>query len=146
MTSQDPDLGALLREALSMQEKLAGARSAVAGEELEGSSGGGAVKIKVTGEMEFRSVSIDAAAVDLSDLTMLEDLLLAALHDAVGKVAALNESNMASVGLSGVDLDALGLGGLMGGLGLGGSGDPGDGEPSGKASHQSSPRADGGAG
>jgi DNA-binding protein YbaB len=72
------------------------------------------VKVRVTGGMEFVAVSIDPAAVDPDDVGMLEDLVLAAIHDATAKAAELSEQAM-----GGFD-----IGGALGGLGgLGGLGD-----------------------
>lgn len=53
---------------------------------LEGSSGGGLVRIEMTGAKEILSVRIDPAAVDPSDVEMLQDLVLAALSDATRQV------------------------------------------------------------
>ena len=83
------------------------AQATAAEQVVEGQAGGGAVKIRVTGGMEFMSVSIDPAAVDPADVSMLEDLVLAAIHDAVAKV---NEISQQAVG----GLDLGGLGGLFG--------------------------------
>ncbi|HEV2368717.1 MAG TPA: YbaB/EbfC family nucleoid-associated protein [Acidimicrobiales bacterium] len=57
--------------------------------EVTGQSGGGAVRITMTGDFEVRSVQIEPAAVDPDDISMLEDLVLAALHDATGAARRL---------------------------------------------------------
>ena len=106
---KQPDMNQLLKQAQKMQEQLMEARAQAAEQEVEGQSGGGVVKVRVTGGMEFRGVSIDPAAVDPDDVAMLEDLVLAAIHDAMAKVEKLNESAM-----GGFDLGGLG-GGLLGG-------------------------------
>jgi DNA-binding protein YbaB len=100
------DLGSLFGAANDM---LA-AQQAAAEEEVIGSAGGGAVQITVTGAGEFTNVRLTADAVDPSDITMLEDLILAALHDAMGQVQQLQSSAM-----GGLDIGS--LGGLLGGLG-----------------------------
>ena len=105
---KQPDMNALLKQAQQMQEQLMEARASAAEQEVEGQAGGGVVKVRVTGAMEFRSVSIDPAAVDPDDVGMLEDLVLAAIHDAMAKAEKLNESAM-----GGFDLGGLG-GGLLG--------------------------------
>jgi len=105
---QQPDMNALLKQAQKMQEQLMAARATAEEAEIEGQSGGGVVKIKVNGAMEFLSVSIDPSAVDPDDVGMLEDLVLAAIRDAVSKTADLSEQAM-----GGLDLGA--LGGLLGG-------------------------------
>ena len=77
----------------------------------EGVAGGGAVHVTVTGGMEFLSVKIRKDAVDPDDVEMLEDLVLAAIHDAMAKVQDLSKEAM-----GGLDLGGLGggLGGLLG--------------------------------
>lgn len=101
-----PDLGALLAQAQQMQEQLLSAQAEAAEQVVEGVAGGGAVRIAVTGGMEFRSVTVDPAAVDPDDVDMLQDLILAALHDATAKVNELNQQALGGLG---------GLGGLLGG-------------------------------
>ena len=105
---KQPDMNALLKQAQKMQEQLMEARASAAEQEVEGQAGGGVVKVRVTGAMEFRSVSIDPAAVDPDDVGMLEDLVLAAIHDAMARAEKVNESAM-----GGFDLGGLG-GGLLG--------------------------------
>jgi DNA-binding YbaB/EbfC family protein len=107
-----PDLGNLLSQAMEMQQQVMAAQAQAAETEVEGQSGGGAVRVVVTGAMEFRSVEISPAAVDPDDVEMLQDLVLAALHDAVSCVNELQEQSLGSFG------DALGGSGLGGMLGL----------------------------
>jgi len=101
------DMGSLLGAAQSMQAQLLEAQERMASTVVEGQAGGGVVRIEVTGGMEFRAVHIDAGAVDPDDPTLLEDLVLAALHDAVARV---NELQAEASPLGGLD-----LGGLFGG-------------------------------
>jgi DNA-binding protein YbaB len=98
------DLGSLLGAASQMFE----AQAQAAQQAVVGSAGGGAVKITVTGGGEFTGVELAPAVVDPTDVTMLEDLLLAALRDAMTKVNQLQ-----SGALGGLDLG--GLQGLLGG-------------------------------
>ena len=104
-----PDMGALLKQAQQMQEQLLAAKAEAETQEVEGQAGGGVVKVRVTGGMEFRSVTIDPSAVDPDDVSMLEDLVLAAIRDAVAKAGAVSEQAM-----GGFDLGGLGSG-LFGG-------------------------------
>lgn len=115
------DLSSLLGAAAEMQQHLTDAQHEAEQTELEGMAGGGAVRIRVTGAGEFRSVEIDPSAVDPSDVEMLQDLVLAALHDATRQVQELQEESMGG-GVAGLD-DLLGGGGL-GDLFGGGPGDP----------------------
>jgi DNA-binding YbaB/EbfC family protein len=105
-----PDLGALLQQAQQMQQQLLAAQAQAAEEVHEGTAGGGAVRIEVTGGMEFRSVTIRPDAVDPDDVEMLQDLVLAALNEAVAKVT---DAQQGALG---------GLGGMLGGGGAGGLG------------------------
>lgn len=98
------DLGGLMEQAQAM---LAGAQEA-ASEVVEGSSGGGMVKVEVDGAMNFHSVTIDPSVVNPDDVEMLNDLVLAALRDASTQI---QEGQSDAMG--GMDLD--GLGGMLGG-------------------------------
>jgi DNA-binding YbaB/EbfC family protein len=102
------DLGALLQQAQAMQEQLAAAQEAQAAQVVTGTAGGGKVSIAMTGSGQFVSVSIAPDVVDPSDVELLEDLVLAALHNATAQVAELQEQSMGG-------LDLGGLGGLLGG-------------------------------
>lgn len=123
------DMGALLQQAKAMQDQLAAAQEAAAEQVVEGHAGGGVVKVRITGDMDFQSVSIDPQVVDPGDASMLEDLVLAACIDAVARARSIGQQ-----ALGGLDLSGLGLGGLdvgggdPGGLGPGGAEglDPGD--------------------
>ena len=99
--SPTPDLGSLLEQAQQLMAAQAEAAEIV----HEGVAGGGAVRIEVTGGGEFRNVTIRPDAVDPDDVEMLQDLVLAALHDATAKVAAAQQAALG------------GLGGLLGGAG-----------------------------
>lgn len=119
MPSNQPDFGDLLRQAQQMQQQLVEAQAAAAEQLVEGHAGGGVVRVAVTGAMEFQSVHIDPSAVDPADVEMLEDLVLAALHDAVARVQELNQEALGgfgnTLGALGGDPEALGgLGGLVG--------------------------------
>jgi DNA-binding YbaB/EbfC family protein len=101
----------LQRMAMQMQQEMARIQAELAEEEIAGSAGGGIVRAVVTGKQELRSVSIDPGAVDPDDVEMLQDLVVAAVNDALESSRRLAEQKMAAVtgGLGG------GLGGLLGG-------------------------------
>jgi len=90
MTDEQPDLGVFLEQAQALQEQLTTARAAAAEQTVEGTAANGAVKVEVTGAMEFRAIHIDAPLAN--DVSMLEDVVLAALRDAVHKVNDLNQA------------------------------------------------------
>ena len=104
---KQPNMNDLLKQAQKMQEQLLEAQAAAAEQVVEGQSGGGAVRVAVTGGMEFQSVVIDPAAVDPDDVEMLQDLVLAAVRDAMAKASELSQQAMGG-------LDLGGLGGLLG--------------------------------
>jgi DNA-binding YbaB/EbfC family protein len=92
------DLGSLMEQASQMQQQMAQAQAEAAATELEGVAGGGMVRVTVTGAGEFRSVAIDPKAVDPDDVEMLEDLVLAALHDATARIQELQAGAMGGLG------------------------------------------------
>jgi DNA-binding YbaB/EbfC family protein len=64
---------------------------------VQGTAGGGVVTVEVTGQREMKSIKIDPSAVDAEDVEMLEDLVLAAVTDAMDKAAKLNEEKMSAL-------------------------------------------------
>ena len=85
-------LGGLMKQAQQMQEKMAKAQEELASIEVEGESGAGMVKVTMTCKHDVRRVKIDASVMD--DKDMLEDLVAAALNDAVRKVEATSQAKM----------------------------------------------------
>ena len=88
----------LMEQAAAMQAQLAEAQARSAETEVVGTSGNGAVQVTVTGGMEFLALKISPEVVDPSDVELLEDLVLAALHDAVNQAAAVNQEMMSAFG------------------------------------------------
>ena len=101
------DFGALMEQAGQMQAQLMAAQQQAASTVVEGVAGGGAVRVAVTGAFDFQSVTIAPEAVDPDDVDMLQDLILAALRDAVDEIQGLQQG--------GLDLGDIDLGGLLGG-------------------------------
>jgi DNA-binding YbaB/EbfC family protein len=101
-----PNLQQLLKQAQKMQEQVANAQAELAGTELTGTAGGGLVTVTMTGTGEVTAVKIDPKAVDPDDVETLEDLVLAAVHNAAEAVRALTEQKMGPVagGLGGLGL------------------------------------------
>ena len=86
-------LGALMKQAQQMQENMKKAQDQLALVEVEGQSGGGMVKVTMTCRNDVKRVSIDASVMD--DKEMLEDLIAAAINDAVRKADATSSEKMA---------------------------------------------------
>jgi DNA-binding YbaB/EbfC family protein len=96
----------IMKQAQKMQQQVAQAQAELAAAEVTGTSGGGLVTVTATGLGEFKSVKIDPKAVDADDVETLEDLVLAALHNAAEAVRELTEAKMgpATGGLGGLTL------------------------------------------
>ncbi len=87
----------LQRMAQQMQQEMLRVQGELEHLTVDGSSGGGVVKATVTGKQELVSVTIDPAAVDPADVEMLQDLVVAAINDALHRSRDLAESKMAAV-------------------------------------------------
>lgn len=96
-----------------MQEDIARAQEQLAGEQIEGTAGGGMVRITVNGHKQLISVKIDKAAVDPEDIETLEDLVFAALQAALSNAEARSEEVMgkvqAGLKIPGMDMSGLGF-------------------------------------
>jgi nucleoid-associated protein EbfC len=102
-------MGNLQRMALQMQQEMERIQAELAEAEVQGSAGGGVVRVVVTGKQTVVSVTIDPTAVDPDDVDMLQDLITVALNDALDASRRLAEQKMGALSsLSG------GLGGLLG--------------------------------
>jgi hypothetical protein len=89
-------IGNLMKQAQAMQENLKKAQAKIAEMEVEGQSGAGLVKVTMNGKHDVRRVNIDASLMG-DDKEMLEDLIAAAVNDAVRKVEAASQEMMAGV-------------------------------------------------
>jgi DNA-binding YbaB/EbfC family protein len=114
MTTNDPMN--LFEQVQKMQADMQAAKAALANEVIEASVGGGLVKASVTGDGALRTISIDPSVVDPTDVETLEDLVVAAVHEAtrLAKEMQAEKLGAATSGLGGLDLGALGLDGLLG--------------------------------
>jgi DNA-binding YbaB/EbfC family protein len=101
----------MMKQMQKMQADMAAAQDALAEATVEGSAGGGMVKVVVTGTGDVQSVQIAPEVVDPDDVEMLEDLVLAAVSDGLRRAQDLQQESMGAV-TGGVDLG--GLGGLLG--------------------------------
>ena len=95
-------IGNLMKQAQEMQANMQKAQEELANLEVTGESGGGMVKITMTGKHEVRRVSIDDSLL-ADDKDMLEDLVAAAINDAAHKVEATTQERMSGL-TSGINL------------------------------------------
>ena len=80
------NMGDLLRQAQVMQHKIAKMQAELGERSFEASSGGGMVKVEVSGKQDLRNITIDPKALEGGDVEMLQDLILAAVNEA-GRIA-----------------------------------------------------------
>jgi DNA-binding YbaB/EbfC family protein len=97
------DMNKLMKQAQQMQEQMAKAQEELASETVEATAGGGLVTVRASGSGDILSISIDQKAVDPDDVELLEDLVLAAVNEALRSAQSLAQSK---------------LGAMTGGLGL----------------------------
>ena len=105
-----PNMQQMLQQVQKMQQDMVAAQEQLKNETVESSAGGGMVKVVVSGDLEVKSITIDPAAIDPDDPELLQDMVLAAVNEALRSAQELAASKM---------------GGLTGGLDLGGLGLPG---------------------
>ncbi len=86
----------MMKQAQKLQRQMMEAQEALADERVEGTSGGGMVKAVADGQQNIVEIKIDPEAVDPEDVEMLEDLVLAAVSEALRKSHELAEERMAA--------------------------------------------------
>ncbi len=89
-------LGDIMKQAQEMQEKMAKMQEELANKEIEGQSGAGLVKIIMTGRHDVKSVSIDPSLLE-DDKEILEDLIAAAVNDAVRRIEDSNKDSLSNL-------------------------------------------------
>ena len=127
---QPPNLQKMLAEAQAMLAQQQEAQEKLKEQKVEASAGGGMVKVAMTGDMRLESLTIDPDAVDPEDVEMLQDMLTAAINEALRKAEELQQSQLGGPEAAGgfdpmSALESLGLGGMGGMGGLGGGSAPG---------------------
>jgi DNA-binding YbaB/EbfC family protein len=106
------NIAQIAKMAQQMQTQMTQVQEELKETTLEATAGGGAVRVVITGAGEIRSIEIDPGAVDPSEVEMLQDLVLAAVNDAIGRSKELERERMASIA------GGMGLPGMPGGLSL----------------------------
>ena len=84
----------LMRQAQKLQQQMAEAQEALDAAEYVAASGGGMVSVKVTGKRELTAITIDPQVVDPDDIEMLQDLIMAAVNEALRKGEEARETTM----------------------------------------------------
>jgi DNA-binding YbaB/EbfC family protein len=91
------DIGKLLKQAQKMQAEMMKAQASMLKQEIEGSAGGGMVKVVLNGGNELVKISLNKEVVDPNEIEMLEDLILAAFTNAQEKVKEMSNSTISSI-------------------------------------------------
>ena len=91
------NMNAMLKQAQKMQAELAKAQDEIKEMSFTGTSGGGMVKVTVNGEMELVNLTIDPDALDPEDVDMLQDMIMAAVNEAVRGVNELANKQMGAI-------------------------------------------------
>jgi DNA-binding YbaB/EbfC family protein len=106
---QGPNLNQLLKQAQQVQAEMAKAQEQLKDEIVEASAGGGTVKVTMTGDLQLREIKIAPEAIDPEDPELLQDMVTAAVNEALRSAQELQQSKMGGI--------AGGLGGGLPGLG-----------------------------
>lgn len=88
------NMNQMMKQVKKMQEQMLKAQEELGGQEVEGSAGGGVVTVKANGHKKVVAINIKPEAVDPEDVEMLQDLVLAAVNDALTKAEELANQNM----------------------------------------------------
>src|SRR6201996_1879216 len=105
-----PNMQQILKQAQKMQQDMLAAQEALKDEVVEASAGGGMVTARVSGDLVLKSITIDPQAVDPDDVELLQDMVLAAINEALRSAQELASSKLG--GIAGGGLGGLGLPGL----------------------------------
>jgi len=101
-----PNMGNLLKKAQQLQEKMAKLQEELSEKTIETSAGGGMVTVIATGKQEIASIKIDPEVVNQEDIEMLEDLVLAAVNDALFQAKQMASDEMTKL-TGGVNIPGL---------------------------------------
>jgi nucleoid-associated protein EbfC len=105
--AKQPDFGAILKQAQQMQAEMVKAQEDLKNETVDATVGGGMVSVKMSGDLELQEIKIDPEAVDPEDVDMLQDLVVAAVNDALKASQELAEQKMGAV-TAGLKIPGLG--------------------------------------
>jgi DNA-binding YbaB/EbfC family protein len=104
-----PNMQQMLKQVQKMQQDMMAAQESLKDEVVEASAGGGMVTVEVTGDLQVKSVKIDPRAVDPDDVELLQDMVLAAVTEAMRAAQELASSKLGGItgGLGGLGLPGL---------------------------------------
>jgi DNA-binding YbaB/EbfC family protein len=91
------NFGNMMKQAQKMQAKMAEMQEQLKTETLEASAGGGMVRVVITGDMQVKELHIDPAAIDPDDAEMLQDMVAAAVNEAIRSAQELASRRMGEI-------------------------------------------------
>lgn len=91
------DMGSIMKQAQKLQQKMASLQDELGDKTVEGSAGGGMVKVVVNGRQQLLSIAIEKEVVDPEDVDMLQDMILAAVNDGINKSQLMVSEEMGKV-------------------------------------------------
>ena len=91
------DMNSVIKQAQKMQEEMTKTQEELEQRTFDVTTGGGAVKLTITGKREIKSITLSPEIVDPDDIEMLQDTLVAAVNEAIRKVDETSESEMSKV-------------------------------------------------
>ena len=103
-----PNMNQMLKQVQKMQADMMKAQEALANETVEASAGGGMITVTITGDLVVKNIVIDPDAVDPEDVELLQDMVLAAVNEAIRQAQELAAKKMGGL-TGGMDLGGLGL-------------------------------------
>jgi nucleoid-associated protein EbfC len=112
-----PNMNQMLKQVQKMQQDMMKAQEQLASETVTASAGGGMVTVTITGDLVVKDVQIDPDAIDPEDPELLQDMVLAAVNEAIRQAQELAATKMGGL-TGGLDLGALGGPGGIPGLGM----------------------------
>jgi DNA-binding YbaB/EbfC family protein len=106
---QQPNMNQMMKQVQKMQKDMMAAQEQLAEETVTASAGGGMVTVTVSGDLIVKDIKIDAEALDPEDPEMVQDMVLAAVNEAIRQAQELAANKMGGL-TGGLDLGGLGLG------------------------------------
>jgi len=96
------NIGKLMKEAKKMQEDMEKSQEELSSKEFEATAGGGAVKVKVSGNKEIKEIILQKDVVDPDDIEMLQDLIITCTNEALRQVDSAQAANMGKYNIPGL--------------------------------------------
>lgn len=103
-----PNMNNMMKQVQKMQKEMEKAQQKIEETTVTASAGGGVVEVVANGKKEITSIILKPEVVDPEDIDMLQDLILVAVNDAIGKINALSDDEMGKL-TGGVNIPGLGL-------------------------------------